>query len=76
VDGSILILENNDIAPTNHAVIGDAVRTLVANRNDVPDEIFLVDRRMDGLVVIPWRRVDEETATRYSEISPKGLDLV
>jgi hypothetical protein len=78
---SVLILENNDIALTNHLLVGDTMRALIASRDDVPDEIFLVDTCQDEWTVwslyrggILWP--DEETPTRYRQISPKGLDEV
>jgi hypothetical protein len=75
---SVLILENNDISLTNHMVVGAAVQTLVANREDEPDEIFLVDTCQDEWTIWSLYRgglfwPDEETARRYREISPKGL---
>jgi hypothetical protein len=79
---SILILENNDIALTNHIAVGNAVRELLGGREDVPDEIFLVDTCLgDEWTVWSLYRdgvfwPDEETATRYREINRKGLDEV
>jgi hypothetical protein len=78
---SILILENNDIALTNPIVVGDSVRALLKGRDDVPDEIFLVDTCVDGWSVWSLYRdgifwPDEETATRYREVNPKMLDTV
>jgi hypothetical protein len=78
---SILILENNDIALTNQIVVGDSVRSLLKGRNDVPDEVFLVDTCLDGWTI--WSLYhdgtfwsDEETTTRYWEVNPKMLDSV
>jgi hypothetical protein len=78
---SILILENNDIALTNHVVVGDSVRALLKGRHDVPDEIFLVDTCVDDWTVWSLYRdgmfwPDEGTATRYKEMNPKMLDTV
>ena len=46
---SILVLEESDIAFSDHLSIGDALGQSLAARNDHPDEIFLV-----STVVPPW----------------------
>jgi hypothetical protein len=79
---AILILENSDIALTNHFVVGDSVRALLKGRNKLPDEIFLVDTCVGDFWTISslyrdgmfWP--DEETATRYREVDPKTLGTV
>jgi hypothetical protein len=78
---SVLILENNDISLTNHMIVGAAVQTIVANRNDVPDEILLVDTCQDEWAIWSLYRdgmfwPDEGTAIRYREVSPKELNEV
>lgn len=78
---SILILENNDIALSNHIVVGNSVRALLKGRDDMPDEIFLVDTCVDDWAVWSLYRdgmfwPDEATATRYREVNPKMLDAV
>jgi hypothetical protein len=78
---SILILEDNDIALTNHIVVGDSVRALIRGRDDVPDEIFLVDTCLDDWRIWSLYRdstfwPDEETADRYREVNPRMLDAV
>lgn len=40
---SVLILENRDLSLSNHVVICEALETELTKRNDVPDEIWLVD---------------------------------
>ena len=40
---SILVLESNDFALANHAVIGDAVRAALAAHAELPDHIYLVE---------------------------------
>lgn len=78
---SILIFENNDIALTNHIVVGDSVRALLQGRDDVPDEIFLVETFVDDWRVWSMYRdgtfwPDEDTAARYQEVNPNLLDTV
>jgi hypothetical protein len=78
---SILILESKDLALTNHIVVGDTVRALLNGRDNVPDEIFLVDTCLDDWAVWSLYRdgafwPDEATPTRYREVSPKTLDTV
>jgi hypothetical protein len=78
---TVLILENNDIALTNHIIIGDSVRVLLKERDDVPDEIFLVDTCVDDWAVWSLYRdgifwPDEATDTRYREVNPRMLDTV
>jgi hypothetical protein len=79
---SVLILENGDIALTNHILVAEAVDKLLRGRADQPDQIWLVDAVIenewtvwcflrDG-VVFP----DEDRPTRYREFNPVTLNEV
>ena len=46
---TVLVLESNDIALTNHAVVGECLVALLPERPDLPDEIYLVETETD-----PW----------------------
>lgn len=40
---SVLVLENRDLALSNHLLIGNAVEDALRGRQDAPDEVWLVD---------------------------------
>ncbi|MDF2366308.1 hypothetical protein [Sneathiella sp.] len=40
---TVLILEDNDVALSNHILIWEALSEVMAGREDLPDEIYLVD---------------------------------
>jgi len=64
---SILVLESNDFALANHAVIGDAVRAALAAHAELPDHIYLVETD-PGL--LPWRLwILKEGAHVYPEMT-------
>lgn len=46
---TILILEDGDIALSNHALIEDGLASILAERRDLPDEVYLVETAID-----PW----------------------
>jgi hypothetical protein len=79
---SVLVLENRDIALSNHVVILEAAEKALTDRSDVPDEIWLVETiiknkwtvicLMRGSVALP----DDEAAVRYYEYDPSSLDAV
>lgn len=46
-DVTVLILEYSDIALTNHVLIGQALESLLAEREDCPDHIFIADTTGD-----------------------------
>jgi hypothetical protein len=78
---SILILENNDIALTNHILVGDTILPLIAARSDVPDEVFLVDTCVEEWTIFSMIRGDRlwpdgNEAVRYREVNPAGLNEV
>ena len=47
---TVLVLESDDIALTSVELVAEHVKTIVTQRNDAPDEIFLVESESD-----PWR---------------------
>lgn len=56
---TILILEDSDMALTNHALVGAQLVDLLAERSDMPDEIYLVETSLDRWTVYPMKRDDE-----------------
>ena len=40
---TILVLESDDIALTNHVLVGECLAALLPERTDLPDEIYLVE---------------------------------
>ena len=79
---SILILENGDIALTNHVVVAEAVEKLVRDRADRPDQIWLVDTVIENewTVLCLMREgvlfPDEDSPTRFRNFNPPVLDDV
>jgi hypothetical protein len=79
---SVLILENGDIALTNHIVVAEVVEKLIRRRTDRPDQIWLVDTVLkDEWTVWCFLRddtlfPDEDTPVRYREFNPATLNEV
>ena len=48
---TVLVLESDDIALTNHIVVRQALVAPMAERSDLPDEIYLVETEADTWVV-------------------------
>lgn len=78
----LLVLENTDIALTNHAVVGETLRSLLSERDEHPDEIFLVDTSIEEQWTV-WSIMrdgtfwpDEEIEARYTEFNPSALETV
>jgi hypothetical protein len=79
---SILILENGDMALTNHVAVADALEANLVNRTDKPDEIWFVDttiksewtvlRTLSGVEWFP----DDESSIRYRDFKPSDLSCV
>jgi hypothetical protein len=79
---SVLILENSDMALSNHVVILEAAEKAFIGRADLPDEVWLVDTTIDN----EWTAIclmrdgvsfpDEEAAVRYYEYDPATLNKV
>lgn len=55
---TILVLEDRDMALTNHALVGAQLADLLAERADIPDEIYLVETALDRWTVWPMKRDD------------------
>ncbi|MCC6468356.1 MAG: hypothetical protein IT563_08540 [Alphaproteobacteria bacterium] len=76
---SVLILETNDIALTNHGLVADAIEAAISRYTQHPDEIFLVDTTIEtewtvwsirrGGVLFP----DENQPRRFFEFAPRQL---
>jgi len=76
---SILILENRDVALSNHMNIFEAAEQALMGRTDGPDEIWLVDVAIEEEWTV-WCLLrdaipfpDEDTSTRYYEFRPGDL---
>ena len=48
-DRTVLVLEDGDMSLSNYALIGDALASLLEERSDLPDEIYLVETAAN-----PW----------------------
>jgi hypothetical protein len=79
---SVLILENGDIALTNHIRVAEVVEELLNGRKDRPDEIWLVDTTIEGEWTV-WCLLrndllfpDDNAAVRYREFNPVNLQEV
>ena len=44
---AVLVLESNDIALTNHVLVGECLAALLPERTDLPDEIYLVETEVN-----------------------------
>ena len=56
---TILVLESDDIALTNHVVVGHALASALEDRTDVPDEIYFVDTGREPWSVHTMKHDDE-----------------
>lgn len=66
---SILILESNDLALSNHILIWKAVEAALQRRADVPDEIYLIEMELENRPVI-W--ILKEAGAYFSQIREHG----
>ena len=57
---TVLVLESDDIALTNHVLVGQCLANVLPERTDVPDEIYLVETEMD-----PWTVCCMKLDTEY-----------
>ena len=48
---TVLVLESNDIALTNHDLVGECLAVLLPERTDLPDEIYLVETEVKSWTV-------------------------
>ena len=55
----MLVLEDSDIALSNHVLIGDGLSGLVGERDDLPDEIFLIETAINNWTL---RRLKRDAA--------------
>jgi hypothetical protein len=76
---TILVLENRDMALSNHGEIYDAVESALAGQAYVPDEVWLVDTTIDNewtawcLLRDGQGFPDEDTEVRYRDFNPNEL---
>lgn len=74
---TILILENNDIALSNHVLIGEALAQAIKECADPPDRIYLVDTTVKDWTV--WHLNSQngyEPDEKWHEFNVDGLDDV
>ena len=48
---TVLVLESDDIALTNHVLVGECLSALLPERTDLPDEIYLVETEVKSWTV-------------------------
>ena len=48
---TVLVLESDDIALTNHVLVGECLSDLLPERTDLPDEIYLVETEVKSWTV-------------------------
>jgi hypothetical protein len=79
---SVLVLENGDMALSNHIVILESAEAALADRADLPDELWLVDTTIESEWTV-WCLIrdgvsfpDDETRNRYWDFKPANLDAV
>ena len=48
---TVLVLESDDIAHTNHLLVGECLAALLSERTDLPDEIYLVETEVKSWTV-------------------------
>ena len=79
---TILVLENGDMALTDHWVVGETVVATLAGRADRPDEVWLVDTCIEEnwtamcLIRNGQGFPDDETEHRYWDFNPIELEAV
>ena len=56
---TVLVLESDDIALTNHVVVGHALASALKERTDVPDEIYFVETGCEPWSVHAMKQDDE-----------------
>ena len=73
---TVLILENQDFALSNHVLIGDAVCCLIADLIDRPDEIYLVDTSIETWTVHRLTHGDScwPEGEKYHDFDSKELE--
>jgi len=79
---SVLVLENGDLFLSNHIIILEAVERGLVGRNDLPDEVWLVDTTIEAEWTV-WCLIrdgvsfpDEESSVRFQEFNPADLTKV
>lgn len=76
---TVLVLENRDIALSNHWVIAECLEKALQSRLDIPDEVWLVDAVREEFWISICLRKDgvlfphDGEAVRYREFMPSEL---
>lgn len=79
---SILVLENGDFSLSNHILILEAAEAALVDRQDPPDEVWLVDTTIETEWTV-WCLIrdgvsfpDDEYRNQYWDFKPEDLDAV
>lgn len=79
---SILVLENGDFSLSNHILILEAAETALVDRQDPPDEVWLVDTTIETEWTV-WCLIragvsfpDDEYRNQYWDFKPADLEAV
>ncbi len=79
---SVLVLENRDIALSNHFAIFEALKPALSGRADAPDHVWLVDTGIEQEWTV-WCLIrngvdfpDEDGPKRFWEFNPEDLTSV
>jgi hypothetical protein len=76
---TVLVLENRDMALSNHWVISECLEKALESRPDTPDEVWLVDAVHEAFWVAICLRKDgavfphDDEQVRYREFRPSEL---
>ncbi|MBS0546132.1 MAG: hypothetical protein JSR24_00190 [Proteobacteria bacterium] len=74
---TVLILEDADISLSNHVTVADAFEAACVGREDLPDEVFLIDTKTDPWTVWKLKDGDKiELSEKYWEYAEAALDDV
>jgi hypothetical protein len=78
----VLVLENRNMALSNHVAILEAAEKALVGRSDAPDEIWFVDTTIETewtAMCLMRDRVsfpDDEAPMRYYDYDPPSLDRI
>ena len=57
---TVLVLESDDLAMTDHVLVGEALASMLAERSDLPDEIYLVETDLNPWWTVRCMKLDTE----------------
>jgi hypothetical protein len=71
---TVLVLEDSDVALSNHVLIGHGLAGLLAQRTDLPDDIYLVETAATPWSVRPLKRDDNlQPEDSWRDFEPAAL---